>query len=305
MKFEIKKRIKEIFLPCKENNYQPGILKTNFLFYYLVFVLILKLSFLSVVLCLPGTYFFADLSQNLLFDLTNQEREEVGVGNLEENYLLNKAARLKAEDMLKKDYFAHESPEGTKPWYWFGKVGYNYQRAGENLAIGFVDSEELIQAWYDSIPHRENLLNSSFEEMGIAVLTGDFQGEKATVAVQLFGTPKKEKPYVALAKSEPKENEVTAEKTKEVPGPIKISSKEVFMKFVAEDSDNVTGNIIFFSVILVAFLLGLNVFVKMKIQHKPIILKTALCALILITLLLLDKLILLKIFPHQLVIYGL
>ncbi|GAH47620.1 unnamed protein product, partial [marine sediment metagenome] len=76
--------------------------------------------------------------------------ESLGLSALRENPQLSKAALLKAQDMLENDYFAHRSPEGITGWYWIKKAGYNYQRAGENLAIAFLDSEEVHKAWNDS-----------------------------------------------------------------------------------------------------------------------------------------------------------
>ena len=45
------------------------------------------------------------------------------------------------------------------------------------------------KAWTESPSHRQNLLNSNFKEIGIAVVIGDFQGKETTIVVQLFGSP--------------------------------------------------------------------------------------------------------------------
>ncbi len=92
-----------------------------------------------------------------MLELTNEERIDNGLSALELNPKLELAAQQKAQDILSKDYFAHQSPDGFTPWYWFEKVGYDYQYAGENLAIGFLDSEEVSQAWLESPSHRANL----------------------------------------------------------------------------------------------------------------------------------------------------
>lgn len=170
-------------------------MESNFLAWCIFLLFLFKVISILFLFNFPYSTFFAEISKNILLNLTNQERKFLGLGSLKESSKLNRAAYLKAKDILEKDYFAHKSPDGLNPWYWFSKVGYNYQCAGENLAIDFIDSEELYQAWDNSSSHRENIINPKYEEIGIAVLTGEFKGAETTVVVQLFGTPIK-----ALAK---------------------------------------------------------------------------------------------------------
>lgn len=182
-------KLKIWFIPCEENDYRPKFLNGGTLFNIALGLLILKIIAAAFMLYVPNTVFFADLTKSSIIAMTNQTRQTYGVGTLRENEKLNQAAMQKAQDMLANDYFAHQSPQGISPWYWFGQLGYNYKVAGENLAIGFIDSQEVLNAWENSPSHKENLLNPKFQETGIAVATGDFQGSKATVVVQFFGTP--------------------------------------------------------------------------------------------------------------------
>lgn len=91
--------------------------------------------------------------------------------------------------MAEKSYFAHTSSDGVTPWHWFQEVDYPYLYAGENLAIHFTDSEDVIDAWMNSPTHRANILNTRFTEMGIATAQGSYQGRATIFVVQLFGTP--------------------------------------------------------------------------------------------------------------------
>jgi len=182
-------KAKILFIPCEKNHFKPRFLTSDALVYYVIALLILKLVSIVVISGFPKTNFFADLSQTSLFQLTNQERVASGLVTLKENPILNQAAHAKAQDMINNDYFAHQSPIGITPWYWFKQAGYSYQLAGENLAVGFVDSEEVVNAWENSPSHKANLLNPNFQEMGIAVVTGNFQGAETSVVVQLFGSP--------------------------------------------------------------------------------------------------------------------
>lgn len=124
-----------------------------------------------------------------LLNTTNTARQEHLRQPLRQNHKLSEAAYLKAQDMLKKDYWAHVSPEGTKPWQWLGEVGYNYNTAGENLARGFTTNKDIVTAWLDSPSHRNNVLNLSFEEVGFAVVDGKLGGEPTTLVVALYAAP--------------------------------------------------------------------------------------------------------------------
>lgn len=121
--------------------------------------------------------------------LSNKARTERGQPALVENKELSAAAKAKANDMIKHDYFAHTSPAGKDPWYWIKQSGYAYKAAGENLAINFTDAKEQQSAWMKSQTHRDNILNTQYRETGVAVVEGKIKGKNALVTVQLFGTP--------------------------------------------------------------------------------------------------------------------
>lgn len=163
-------------------------LQSKILLYSIIFLLVLKIFTVVIFVNFPQNIFFADITRIALINLVNQGRQEAGLQPLIENEKLDSAAKLKAEDMVQKEYFSHQSPEGTNPWYWFKAAGYNYKYAGENLAIGFFDSQDVYWAWLNSPSHKDNLLNSKYKEMGIAVLSG-FGPNNAIVVVQLFGSP--------------------------------------------------------------------------------------------------------------------
>lgn len=125
----------------------------------------------------------------VLVDLANQDRAENSLGDLTVNPLLVEAAQAKANDMATKGYFAHTSPQGLDPWYWFEQVGYKFQYAGENLAVNFSDSGDVNTAWMNSPEHRANILDVHYTEIGIATAQGMYQGQLVTFVVQEFGTP--------------------------------------------------------------------------------------------------------------------
>ena len=121
--------------------------------------------------------------------LTNEERSDNNASPLLRNATLDAAAAMKAEHMARNGYFAHFAPDGTSPWYWFDQAGYVYAHAGENLAIHFTDSDEVVDAWMNSPTHRANIVDSKFTEIGVGTAKGKFNGHNTVYVVQLFGTP--------------------------------------------------------------------------------------------------------------------
>lgn len=121
--------------------------------------------------------------------LTNDARTEENLAPLAESETLRKGAQLKADDMAEKGYFSHTGPDGAQPWKWFQQAGYRYQYAGENLAVNFDESEDVVNAWMHSPTHRANILKRDFTEVGIGIATGTYKGKTAVFVVQFFGKP--------------------------------------------------------------------------------------------------------------------
>lgn len=119
---------------------------------------------------------------------TNIQREKYGFLPLKENAKLNEIAEAKLQDMFENQYFAHESPTGQMVADLAEKFSYEFLSIGENLALGnFQNDEVLVDAWMNSPGHRANVLNSSYQEIGVAVGKGMFEGKTTWIAVQNFG----------------------------------------------------------------------------------------------------------------------
>ena len=125
----------------------------------------------------------------VVVDKTNDARAKLDEEPLRRSAILDEAARLKAEDMAKNNYFAHYSPSGVSPWHWFDEVGYVYAYAGENLAVHFTDSKAVVEAWLNSPTHRANIANAQYQEIGVGTALGEYEGFDTVFVVQLFGTP--------------------------------------------------------------------------------------------------------------------
>lgn len=121
---------------------------------------------------------------------TNKERSAKGAGALRLNSNLNKSAEAKLQDMFTNQYFEHISPTGVNVSDVVRKMGYEYIVVGENLALGnFGGDVQVVTAWMNSPGHRANILDSRFQEMGVAVGRGQYNGKEQWIAVQHFAKP--------------------------------------------------------------------------------------------------------------------
>ena len=153
----------------------------------------LRGSLLWVAVLILATFFASDvyaseITPAKILELTNQSRIQEGLPALSVSTELSKAAEAKAHDMLLYDYFAHTSPKGIDPWYWIKKSGYEYEYAGENLAMDFLSAEAVHRALINSATHRANILNSHYKEIGIAAVSGEFENRTTTIVVEMFGS---------------------------------------------------------------------------------------------------------------------
>jgi len=185
--------LKKHFIPHEGNDHQPHFLRTKNIRYLVAIVFLLELGVLVVpfvpALDPTNNSYLASVLPAVLDDLTNQNRQSQHLAVLTVNPALNEVAQLKANDMAEKGYFAHTSPEGKAPWYWFKQVGYKYEYAGENLAVDFTDSQDVDKAWMNSPTHRANILKNSYTEMGTGIATGTYEGNSTIFVAQVFGKP--------------------------------------------------------------------------------------------------------------------
>ncbi len=255
----MKRIIKRTFVPHTTNNPRP-----IFWHPFSIASIILILLFLSTLLRIDSENkqsLLGDIRSGAIISFTNKERKENNVPTLEENEKLNEAARLKAQDMASKGYFAHYSPEGTSPWFWFTKVGYDYQKAGENLAVNFDDSKEIVDAWMNSPTHKENIIKEGYTQIGIGTATGIHKGKEATYVVQLFASPRTVENSNALALSIEKKGIVTEQSSVRGISITKISNiKQIFD---SNDYLSIITMVLFSILILVALSI---VLIKWK-QH--------------------------------------
>ncbi len=189
----------------KEDNTleEDGGLKPNRLqsFAMVLMLMMVLLSFalanLQSIVWISSDWLVSTILPAVVTDATNKARASESLPPLIRNSSLDVAAQLKADDMAAKGYFAHWSPDGTSPWYWFGQAKYTYAHAGENLAVHFTDSTAVVDAWLNSPTHRANIMNGNYREIGIGTAKGTYEGYDTVFVVQMFGTPAVAEPIAA------------------------------------------------------------------------------------------------------------
>jgi len=216
----MRKRLKNHFIPHEGNDYKPHFVREkNIISLALIAIAIFGLAFSTKTFLTRHPDLLSAVITSVLVDLTNTNRLSQNISPLTFNDTLAYSAQLKANDMAEKSYFAHTSPEGKSPWYWFTEGGYKFIYAGENLAVNFIDSGDVVTAWMNSAGHRANILNGNFTEIGIALAPGTYNGRESIYVVQLFGRPAPVAQVPAPVAQVPAPVAVVSEETEE-PTPI-------------------------------------------------------------------------------------
>ena len=101
-------------------------------------------------------------SNILILSLVNLERAKYGLPSLKTREdLWERVAMTRATEV--SILHSHTRPDGSewKTAYW--DAGFDYLIAGENIAWGFNNEQSVMNAWMDSLKHRNNILESSYE----------------------------------------------------------------------------------------------------------------------------------------------
>jgi uncharacterized protein YkwD len=138
----------------------------------------------------------ASLEGGVLAEL-NTVRAAHGLRPLRLNAELSAAARQHTSEMLTDGYFEHESFDGSAFWKRIKRFygpGAGSWSVGENLlwSSNTLAAKRAVELWMASPGHRENILNRSWREIGIAALysgtsSGTFGGGPVTLVTTDFG----------------------------------------------------------------------------------------------------------------------
>lgn len=117
-----------------------------------------------------------------VFNLVNQQRTNNGLQALKVDEEVQRVARIKAQDMVDRNYFSHTSPTYGSPFDMLNSFKVSYRAAGENIA-GNSTNSAAVTAWMNSSGHKANILNGNYNYTGIGVVKSSKYGK---IFVQIF-----------------------------------------------------------------------------------------------------------------------
>ena len=104
--------------------------------------------------------------------LVNAHRIRIGCPALQWDAAAASAAQSHSEDMARRDYFSHASPEGTDPGARLRAAGANWRAVAENIAAGPRSAEEVVRGWLASPGHRQNIERCIYTRHGVGYAAG-------------------------------------------------------------------------------------------------------------------------------------
>lgn len=122
--------------------------------------------------------------EQALLDLVNKARLDANLKPLDYDVDLAYVATMKAKDMIDNKYFSHTSPTYGSPFDMMKSFGIKYGYAGENIAAGYSNVQDVFNGWMNSPGHKANILNQNFTHCGFGIANGGTYGGKTWV--QMF-----------------------------------------------------------------------------------------------------------------------
>lgn len=128
-----------------------------------------------------------------LLNFTNKNRSTPLV--LDER--LNRSAQAKCADMVARNYYTHNTPDGVTPWVFIEKETGPISNGswGENLETNLVQdatSKYVLQRWLDSPEHKANIQNPAYHLVGFGICSSPSyvgnHGAAAILVVQHFAS---------------------------------------------------------------------------------------------------------------------
>jgi uncharacterized protein YkwD len=136
--------------------------------------------------------------QAALVAQVNVLRASHGLSRLQVSPALNAAAAGHSTQMARLGYFSHNSANGQsfarRVASYYTPRGYRTWSVGENLVYGSPDlgAAQALRLWLASPPHRANLMNPRWRELGLSAVhatsaPGVYHGAPATIVTADFG----------------------------------------------------------------------------------------------------------------------
>lgn len=131
----------------------------------------------------PGYELSSKQAAKATLCLINKERRAHGVGALEQSAKAREAALAHSSVMVRERCFSHTCPGEADLLKRLSQTDYLPCNCSwgvaENIAYGFGNESSprmMVAAWMNSAPHRMNILNGAYEQIGIGVRRGSPSG---------------------------------------------------------------------------------------------------------------------------------
>lgn len=100
-----------------------------------------------------------------VISIINDIRRENSLSPLSANASVQNAAQIRSKEQTQ--LFSHTRPNGNSCFSVLSEQGISYKGAGENIAYGQKNAEEVVTAWMASESHRANILSKNFTDIGV------------------------------------------------------------------------------------------------------------------------------------------
>ncbi|MEU2794468.1 CAP domain-containing protein [Streptomyces sp. NPDC007100] len=114
----------------------------------------------------------AETTRATVIRLVNRERAKAGCRPVRAHRTVTRAAQRHSDHMAREGALSHRERGGSGPGSRLSAVGYDWRRAGENIARGQRGAAAVTRAWIRSPEHREVLADCSFRHAGVGVNGG-------------------------------------------------------------------------------------------------------------------------------------
>ncbi|MFK8848074.1 CAP domain-containing protein [Streptomyces sp. Ac-502] len=104
--------------------------------------------------------------------LVNRERAKAGCRPVRTHRTVTKAAQRHSDHMAREGSLSHRERGGSGPGSRLSAVGYDWRRAGENIARGQQGAAEVVRAWARSPEHQVVLADCAFRHAGVGINSG-------------------------------------------------------------------------------------------------------------------------------------
>ncbi|WP_435196745.1 CAP domain-containing protein [Natronomonas sp. EA1] len=147
----------------------------------LLVAVVLALAVAGALAAAPDPGLDEQRVERLVHAEINEEREARGLAPLAYNETLAAVAEAHSRDMLEREYFAHEAPNGSGLADRYRRAGIDcpggeniYTTPNGELAVSEQAlADRIVREWMRSPGHRENVLKARFSREGIGIVVAD------------------------------------------------------------------------------------------------------------------------------------